>query len=94
MKTAVAETSINAYRHLCLNEQQAEVLAAIRVLGVGCIADVAAHLGWERSTVAARMNELKKMEPPAIIEVHKRKSKTTRILSEFWKAANFKDTLF
>ena len=94
MKTAVTETSINAYRQLCLSEQQAEVLTAIKVLGESCIADVAAYLGWQRSTVSARMNELKATEPPAIIEVHKRKSKTTQILSEFWKVALFKETLF
>lgn len=92
MKTAVRETSINAYHQLNLNEQQTEVLTAIKVLGESCIADVAAYLNWERSTVAARMNELKHIS--TIVFVGKRKSERTNITSEFWRAVNFNETLF
>jgi DNA-binding MarR family transcriptional regulator len=60
MKTAVTQTSIDAYYSINLTEQQKEVLTAIRVLGETCIADVATYLGWERSTVSGRMNDLKK----------------------------------
>lgn len=101
MKTAVRPTSINAYRELNLNEQEAEVLTAIRVLGASCIADVAAYLGgWQRSTVSARMNKLK---PPdekhpdrkgLLVFVGERPSETTGITSEFWRARNSNTTLF
>jgi len=101
MKTAVRQTSIDAYHSIeNLNQQEQEVLTAIKVLGETCIADVAAYLGWEKSTVAARMNTLK---PPddnhpdrkgLLVFVDKRKSETTGINSEFWRAKFFGETLF
>ena len=92
MKTKVAQTSIDAYHQLNLTDQQQEVLTAIKVLGESCIADVAAYLGWEKSTVGGRMNELKKAD--TLTFVGKRKSETTGITSEFWRAKFFKETLF
>lgn len=83
MKTAVTETSIDAYHGLNLSCQQREVVAALRTLGESCIADIAAHLGWQKSTVAGRMNELKARGQ--IVFVGKRKSGMTGIASEFWK---------
>jgi DNA-binding MarR family transcriptional regulator len=92
MKTAVTQTSIDAYYSINLTEQQKEVLTAIRVLGETCIADVAAYLGWERSTVSGRMNDLKKQN--LLIFAGKRKSETTGITSEFWRVREFKTSLF
>ncbi len=89
---AVTQTSIDAYYSINLTEQQKEVLTAIRVLGETCIADVATYLGWERSTVSGRMNDLKKAN--AIVFVGKRKSERTGITSEFWRAREFKTSLF
>ena len=93
METAVRQTSVEAYHDIDnLNEQEREVLTAIKVLGESCIADVAAYLNWEKSTVAARMNALKKVK--AIVFLGKRKSNTTEIMSEFWRAKFFQETLF
>ncbi len=93
MRTAVAQTSIQAYHGIeNLNEQEREVLTAIKVLGESCIADIAAYLNWQKSTVSARMNELKKIG--AIVFVGKKKSETTGIMSEFYRPIEFKETLF
>jgi len=94
MKTAVRRTSIDAYRGLGkhLNEQQKQVLRALRELGESCIADIAEYLGWQRSTVAGRMNELKRK---GLLEfAGKYKSRTTGITCEFWKARPYQETLF
>jgi len=92
MKTAMTQTSLDAYRSLSLNEQQKEVLIVIKICGASCIADVAAYLYWERSTVSGRMNDLKKLG--AIIFVGKRKSKQTGVMSEFYRAKEYKQGLF
>ncbi len=92
MRTAVAETSIRAYRSQDFTSLQDAVLQALKELGESCIADVAAYLNLERSTVAARLNELKKAG--ALVFVGKRKSETTGITSEFWRAREFKTSLF
>lgn len=96
MKTLVTQTSIEAYHQLNLSELQAEVLKAIRVQGETCIADIAAFLNMERSTVAARLNELKHLEPSPIQFVGKRKSNRTGILSEHYgiRPREFKESLF
>lgn len=92
MKTAIRETSIAAYHRPELNDQQSEVLTAIKVLGETCIADVAAYLNWERSTVSGRMNDLKKAN--LLVYVGKRKSQRTGIVSEHWRAKSFSTKLF
>ena len=96
MKTAIRQTSVDAYYGIeKLNDQQSEVLTAIKVLGESCIADIAAYLNWERSTVSGRLNELKKMD--RLSYVGKKKSSRTGITSEFWRAKEFKEfkeTLF
>ena len=91
MKTAVTETSIDAYHRLDLNEQEKQVLAAIRTLKESCIADVATYLGFERSTVSGRMNDLKKAG--LLIFVGKQQSDTTGVTSEFWRIRRFRETL-
>ena len=54
----VRDTSKAAFELIDRGNQHKQVLAAIDELGRTCIADVASHLCWQRSTVAARMNEL------------------------------------
>lgn len=94
MKTCVTETSIQAYHGQDFGDQTREVLAAIKTLGESCIADIAAYLNMERSTVSARLNELKKWKEPPIVFVGKRKSERTGIMSEFWRARSYQETLF
>ena len=92
MKTAVRDTSIDAYHSQDFSHLQQEVLSALRVLGEGCISDIAAYLNLERCTVAARLNELK--HAGAIVFLGKRKSQRTGIMSEFWRIAYHKKDLF
>ena len=92
MKTCVAETSIQAYHSQDFGNQAKEVLTAIKVMGDACISDIAAYLNIERSSVAGRLNELKKAN--VVVFVGKRKSERTGITCEFWRAREFQTTLF
>ena len=92
MDTAITQTSVEAYHTLNLCPQRQEVLQAIRTLGESCIADIANYLGWEKSTVAPRLNELKQMK--WVVYVCKQKSKTTGDTSEFWRARAAQGRLF
>lgn len=92
MKTAVTQTSREAYHQLDLSNQQQEVIDALVMLEESCISDLAAYLNWERSTVAARLNELKHMQ--AIVKTGEKKSSRTGIKSEFWRVKHFSDGLF
>ena len=92
MRTLVRQTSIEAYRQLPLTDQQQDIILVLRTLGKSCIADIAEQMKMQRSTVAGRMNELKKIG--AIEFVDKKRSLTTGIMSEFWKIKEFKETLF
>lgn len=92
MRTCVAETSIQCYRSQDFGNQAKEVLTAIKVMGEACISDIAAYLNIERSSVAGRLNELKKAG--VVIFVGKRKSERTGVMSEFWRAREFQETLF
>ena len=93
MKTNVAETSIEAYHSQPLNDQQREIVKALKVLGESCIADIASYLGWERSTVSGRLNDLKQ-QTNKLFFVGKKKSKTTGVNSEFWRLRIFQERLF
>lgn len=86
MKTAARETSVNHYHATDFTGQRGRVLEALKVAGSSCIADLAAILGWERSTVSARLHELK--ESGSIVLVGKRPSQRTGVTSEFWKLNN------
>ena len=88
----VRQTSKAAYESCPTINQQHDVLQALRVLGESCIADIAETLGWQRSTVSGRMNELKGVGK--IVFVGKRKSHTTNILSEFWRSTEYQPSLF
>ena len=92
MKTNVTKTSIDAYYTVDLPRQETAVLNAISQCGEICIADLAEYMGWERSTVSARMNGLKKRN--LIRYVGKRRSKATGIMSQHWDLTGFRETLF
>ena len=83
MKTRVRGTSIDAYYSLDFTTQQKEIVSALIYLHESCIADIATYLGWQRSTVSGRLNDLKKL---GVLEcVGKKNSNTTGISSEFWR---------
>lgn len=78
-----APTSHEVYRTLDTSEQERQVLA---FLGdkESCIADVAKALGMERSTISARMNELKNM---GLLEyTGKKKSQSTGVMAMHFRA--------
>lgn len=59
MKTAVRQTSIDAYYSINLSDEQRMVIRALRMLGgVTCRTDLAAYLNWQTATVSGRVNEL------------------------------------
>jgi hypothetical protein len=71
MKTAVTHTSRQTYAAIqeCISKSQLDIARCIQSLskkgnmyGGGTIAMVASRLGMEKSSVAGRMNELKKLE--------------------------------
>jgi hypothetical protein len=94
MKTCVAETSIACYYSHDFSDHQKAVLAAIEYLGETCIADLAKFLESEKSSVAARLNEIKKFYPGPIVRTGKKQSQTTGITSEHWRIREIKETLF
>jgi len=83
MKTQVAQTSIKAYQELPLARQQRAIMDVFDVLHTSCIADVACYLNWEKSTVAARINELR--NAGRLILVGEFKSRATGIKSKFYR---------
>ncbi len=95
MKTAVTQTSVIAYysKEKLRDQQREVVLNAISNAGSSgvCIADVAAEIGFEKSSVAARFNELKQMNQIEMVD--KRPSRSTGITSEHWRY-RLPDTLF
>jgi Mn-dependent DtxR family transcriptional regulator len=76
-------TSIEAYRNLDAGSLYALILGHLRDGKETCIADLAHELHLERSTVSARMNELKNMGK--LQYVGKRKSHTTGITAMHFK---------
>jgi predicted ArsR family transcriptional regulator len=89
MKTR--KTSIEALRQVDFGAMQQEVLMALRILGDGCISDVASYLDMERSTISARMNELK--EKGCIVFTSKKKSSGTGIMSEHYRVRQVDEPL-
>ena len=87
----VTQTSIEAYYKLNLTSQQKAIMEVLAWRGPSCIADVAKILGWDKSTVSGRMNELKGV---AIVMAGKQPSKSTGIMSEHWKIRERQETLF
>jgi len=91
MKTAVTKTSIDAYRQV--DGRCVEVVrSALQLLGQSCIADLADYLGWDKSSVSGRLNDLKKAGE--IVFVAKKPSRATGKVSEFWRVKQFNENLF
>lgn len=82
----VQQTSRDAYRQLDLSRQQRLIYGAFIILGESCIADVAANLEWEKSTVSPRMNEL--VKKGWLIETEKRASRRTGVSGMHFRAVN------
>jgi hypothetical protein len=80
-------TSVKAYRPLSEHFQRQRDLIRTQIKAAGyagtCIADIAAALDLQKSTVSARMNELK--TAGAIVHAGQRKSNTTGILSDHFR---------
>lgn len=77
------DTSIEAYRHLDASSLYDLILGLLREGGEWCISDVADELHLERSTVSARLNELKHMG--RLEYAGKKPSRRTGIMSMHWK---------
>jgi DNA-binding IclR family transcriptional regulator len=87
-----ADTSLQAYKRLDATDQYELILNYLRSIypGSSCIADIATALEMERSTVSARLNELK--QSGQIVYDGKRPSERTGINAMHWKIKS--NTLF
>jgi Mn-dependent DtxR family transcriptional regulator len=88
---ATASTSREAFRHLDTSSLHALILSLLREGGEWAIADVAEELHLERSTVSARLNELK--HGGRLEYAGKKPSRRTGITSMHWKI-KIQDSLF
>ncbi|TFH72379.1 transcriptional regulator [Gammaproteobacteria bacterium LSUCC0112] len=61
MSHNTAQTSVEAYRHYDASSLYSLILGLMRDGGEWCISDLGEELGIERSTISARMNELRNM---------------------------------
>jgi Mn-dependent DtxR family transcriptional regulator len=91
MTHLTAQTSLEAYRTLDASGLYALILGLMREGGEWCIADAASELHLERSTVSARMNELRHMGK--LEYAGKKKSRRTGIKSMHWRIKS-QETLF
>lgn len=87
----VAQTSFDCYLSLDIKQQCKDVLSTLNVLGESCISDIAAFMNMERSTIAARLNELKHIN--LIVFTENRKSNRTRIMSEHYRIRRSDDPI-
>lgn len=83
MSHLTASTSIEAYRNLDTSSLCEHILSLLREGGEWCIADIGDELHMERSTVSARMNELK--HDGKLEYAGKKPSRKTGITSMHWK---------
>lgn len=90
MKTAVRDTSIEAYQKTEKSRaiQRDRVLQQVKISGSSgiCIADLSWILEIRTSSVSARLKELK--DARVIEFVSKRPSLTTKIMAEHWRVKN------
>ena len=98
MKTAVRETSVEAFHSQNFGPLQRKVLDAFKILGESCIADVSQFLNIDRSTISPRVNELKKVKVLEVLKP-KRPSVRTGKPADFLRIAEipkkeFKETFF
>lgn len=78
-------TSKDAYKNVDTKKQQARIMYALNYLQSSCIADIASFLELDKSTVSARMKELK--DDGAIVFDCKKKSKATGITADHYRLA-------
>jgi uncharacterized protein YidB (DUF937 family) len=90
----VPTTQLDAFRKLDAADQYNAILGYLRSISPtsSCIADIAHALGMERSTVSARLNELKNHTNKLTFD-GKRPSQRTGITAMHWKVLP-QDTLF
>lgn len=87
----VATTSREAYRTLDASSLYALILGHMREGGEHCIADLAHDLNLERSTVSARMNELR--NSGRLEYTGKKRSRATGVMAMHFKV-KLQDSLF
>lgn len=88
MPHLTASTSREAYRNLDASSQYEAIMQYLRSISPesSCIADIAHALHMERSTVSARLNEIKNGRTDyKIVYDGTKKSKRTGIASHHWK---------
>lgn len=90
----VTQTSVEAYKQLDAKGQYTVIINHLRDIypESSCIADIATALGMERSTVSARLNELKN-DTEKLVYAGKKPSKRTGIKAIHWQSPP-SDTLF
>lgn len=88
-----AKTSLEHFKTFDAGGEYAVILAKLGedTTRDFCIADLAKELGWDKSTVSARLNELKHLEKIEYTE--SKKSKTTGVKAMHWRL-KVTDTLF
>lgn len=90
----IPTTSVEAYKKLDAKGQYKAIIGYLRDIypESSCIADIAHAKNMERSTVSARLNELKH-DSTALVYDGKKPSKRTGIKAMHWKCPPT-DTLF
>ena len=84
----VNQTSLQAYYNEIIpirGLRQLEVLKALETLVNASNMMIAAHLGWSINRVTPRINELRKANPPLVIESGVYQCKITNRKVNYWK---------
>jgi len=84
----VNQTSLEAYYNEIIpirGLRQLEVLKALETLVNASNMMIAAHLGWSINRVTPRINELRKANPPLVIESGVYQCKITNRKVNYWK---------
>ena len=85
---SVNQTSLQAYYNEIIpimGLRQLEVLKALETLVNASNMMIAAHLGWSINRVTPRINELRKANPPLVIESGVYQCKITNRKVNYWK---------
>jgi len=85
---SVNQTSLEAYYNEIIpirGLRQLEVLKALETLVNASNMMIAAHLGWSINRVTPRINELRKANPPLVIESGVYQCKITNRKVNYWK---------
>ena len=84
----VNQTSLEAYYNEIIpirGLRQLEVLKALETIVNASNMMIAAHLGWSINRVTPRINELRKANPPLVIESGVYQCKITNRKVNYWK---------